>query len=258
VPAPAKPAAARPAPQVLADALKAIGGAKAWAAHKTMHAKLELVFQGIGISGGGDRYSTATDKSLTVSTLPGIGTVREGSNGKVSWAQDPVNGLRLLEGPEAEQARLDSAWNSDGRLAELYPKIESVTEPRPGGGAPLECLVMTPKPGGGGPVTNCYDPATHLQVSQKGKRATPQGDTPFEATLRDWREVGGVKMAYVVDTQAGPLTFTTRITDVTLDEPMDDKMFEPPSPPGEAGGAPGAGGKASKRKGKGKAAAPTP
>jgi len=66
-------------------------------------------------------------------------------------------------------------------------------------------------------VTNCYDAKTHLQVSQKGTRATPQGDTPFSSTLKDWRDVGGIKMPFSVDTQAGPITFTARLSDVKFD-----------------------------------------
>jgi hypothetical protein len=248
-PAPAeKPA--RPADAILADAVTATGGQAAWNAHKSLHAKLELTFEGMGISGVGERFSTSADKSLTVTDLPGIGAVREGGNGKVFWAQDPVNGLRLLEGAEAEQARVESAWNPEQRLKEFYTKVESRTEGGPGGKR-LECVVMTPK--AGSPVTNCYDPVTHLQVLQKGTRATPQGDTPFVSTLRDWREVGGVKISFGVDTQAGPITFTARMTDVKFDEALDDKMFDPPSPASTAPAAHGGkGGEKSKGKSKDK------
>jgi hypothetical protein len=83
-------------------------------------------------------------------------------------------------------------------------------------------------------------------VLQKGTKATPQGETPFISTLKDWREVGGVKMAFAVDTQAGPITFTGRITDVKFDVALDDRMFDPPSASG--GAAPATGGKASGRK----------
>jgi hypothetical protein len=237
---PAPPPPLRKPEEILADAAKAIGGDAAWKAHKTVRMKLEMTFQGIGITGAGERFATKADKSLTLTELPGIGTIREGSNGKVSWAQDPVNGLRILEGAEAEQAHIESVWDAEQRMAELYAKMESATEPGPGG-VPLECVVLTPKLGK--PTTNCYDPNTHLQVLQRGIRPTPQGDTPFTSYLKDWREVGGIKMAYAVDTQAGPITFTGKITGVTFDVPVDDKMFDPPVPGGAAPAAPKPGGK---------------
>jgi hypothetical protein len=237
---PAPPLAPRTAEVILADVVKAVGGDAAWNAHSTMRMKLEMSFQGMGIGGSGERFATKSDKALVVTELPGIGTIREGTNGQVFWSQDPVNGLRLLSGAEAEQARVESVWNLEQRTKELYKTIEVKSEDGPGG-ARLECLVLTPKEGA--VVTNCYDPKTHLQVLQKGSRSTPQGDTPFISVLKDWREVGGIKMAYAVDTQAGPITFTARITDVKFDEPMDDKMFEAPA----AAAAPAKPGKAKTR-----------
>src|SRR5262249_37079599 len=158
---PAAPPKMRPAEAILADAVKAMGGDAAWNAHKTVRMGLKMTFQGIGITGVGERFATKGDKSLVVTELPGIGTIREGSNGKVYWAQDPVNGLRILEGAEAEQAHIEAVWNAEQRLAELYQKIESASDTGPNG-TPLECVVLTPKLGR--PTTNCYDPSTHLQV----------------------------------------------------------------------------------------------
>jgi hypothetical protein len=224
---PSPPPKPRSVDAIVADAVNATGGKAAWDAHKSVRMKLKMTFQGMGIAGTGERFASTGDKSLVVTDLPAIGTVREGSNGKVFWSQDPVNGLRILEGAEADQARIESAWNAEERLQELYAKIEPATEAGPNG-APLECLVLTPKQAP--PTTNCYDPVTHLQVLQKGTRSTAQGDVPFTSYLKDWREVGGVKMAYAVDTQAGPVMFTAEISDVKFDVPVDDKMFEPPVP----------------------------
>jgi hypothetical protein len=231
----------RTAEVILADVARALGPDAAWKAHKNVRMKLEMSFQGMGISGAGERYATSKDKALVVTDLPGMGTIREGSNGKVFWSQDPINGTRTLSGAEADQARLESVWNPELRTSELYKSVEVAASSPPG----QECLVLTPSDAPA--VTNCYDAKTHLQVTQKGTRSTPQGDTPFSSTLKDWREVGGLKMAFAVDTQAGPITFTARMTDVKFDVPMDDKMFEPPGGPGDA-----AKGAAAKTKGKAK------
>lgn len=213
---------------ILADVARALGSDAAWKAHKNVRMKLEMSFQGMGISGAGERFATNKDKALVVTDLPGMGTIKEGSNGKVFWSQDPINGTRALSGAEADQAWLESVWNAELRSNELYKAIELAPSSPPG----QECLVMTPHEAP--VVTNCYDAKTHLQVTQKGTRPTPQGDTPFSSTLKDWREVGGLKMAFAVDTQAGPITFTARMSDVKFDVPMDEKMFEPP---GGVGGA---------------------
>jgi zinc protease len=228
----------RTAADVVADVAKALGSDAAWKAHKNVRMKLDMTFQGMGISGSGERFATKDDKALVVTDLPGMGTIREGSNGKIMWSQDPINGARQLTGAEAEQARIEAVWNAELRTSELYKSVELAQSAPPG----QECLVMTPSLAPA--VTNCYDAKTHLQVSQKGTRSTPQGDTPFSSTLKDWREVSGLKMPFSVDTQAGPITFTAKMSDVRFDQPMDEKMFEPP-------GGLAAGDEGGKAKGKG-------
>jgi hypothetical protein len=238
---------------ILADVAHALASDEAWKAHKNMRMKLEMAYQGMGIHGQGERFATKDDKALVVTDMPGMGTIREGSNGKVTWAQDPINGARRLSGAEAEQARIEDAWNLELRMNELYKTIELAPSSPPG----QECLVLTPSQAP--VVTNCYDAKTHLQVSQKGTRSTPQGDLPFSSTLKDWREVGGLKFPFAIDTQAGPMTFTLRLSDVKFDEPMDEKMFEPPGGQGADAKGEAAKGKAKgKPKGKPKSKTTTP
>jgi hypothetical protein len=209
---------------ILADAIAATGGVAGWAAHKTAHIKQTVSLAGMGMGGPAEHFQTNTNRSLTLTTLPGVGAIREGSNGTVMWAQDPINGIRLLAGSEAEQARIEAAWNPDLQAHELFPKIETAIDSPAG----LECLTMTPKLGP--PIRSCYDARTHLQVSQEGMRTTLQGDIPFRSTVKDWRPVGGVKIPFGSETQAGPITVLTTITEIVFDEPMDDKMFDPPTP----------------------------
>ncbi|HMF44664.1 MAG TPA: hypothetical protein VKQ32_28510 [Polyangia bacterium] len=213
--------------EILADSVNATGGAAAWNAHKTAHYKLETTLQGMGMGAAGERFQTQSSKSFTVMDMPGLGRVREGTNGKVAWSDDPAHGIRYLDGAEAEQTRIGSSWNVEMHAAELFVKLESATEPGPDG-ATLECVIATPKVGA--PLRGCYDPRTHLQVSQSGVHASPEGDMPFRATVRDWRTVGGVKMPFESDTQVGPISTVDRILAVTFDEPVDDKMFDPPKP----------------------------
>jgi hypothetical protein len=225
--APAIPTAVRSASDILADSIKAVGAPDAWNGHKSVHMTMTMTFQAVGITGTAQRFATAGDKSLVVTEIPGVGLIREGSNGKVFWSQDPINGLRMLDGAEADQARIESVWNPELRVNELFAKVESKNETGADGKV-LECVVLTPKVAP--PSTRCFDPASHLQVTEKGVRPTPQGDTPFTSTVSDWRTVGGLKMAYALETQAGPITFSAKVQSVVFDQTMDDKQFEPPQP----------------------------
>jgi hypothetical protein len=229
-PASASVAAAPPprSPEaILADAVAATGGAPAWRSHKTAHFKLETTFQGMGMGGTGERYLTSDGKSLTVAEFSGLGKIGEGTNGKVFWAEDPVHGFRFLEGAEAEEARVDAAWNPDLQAKELFTKLESANDVGPDG-KPLECVIATMR--AGAPTRSCYDRVTHLQVVQTGIKTTPDGDVPFRDVPRDWRDVGGIKIPFESETQVGPVTQVVRLRSVTFDEPIDAKIFEPPAP----------------------------
>ncbi len=223
---PAVAGAPRAVEAILADVVTAMGGEAAWKSHSTMVEKIELTIAGLGMNGTGERTSTKDDKSLLTTQLPGIGTSRQGSNGKVLWSEDPINGLRVLAGAEAEAARVESAWAPELHFATMFKKIAATNATGPGGVA-LECLLLTPHEGS--PITNCYDAKTHLQVLQKGTHPTPQGDTPFTSTVKDWHDVGGLKMPFAVETTTGPITFSLHITDCKLDVPVDDKLFDPPA-----------------------------
>jgi hypothetical protein len=221
-------AGARAPAAILADAVAATGGVLGWKSHHTVHQKLTLTLKGMAMSGPIEHFQTSADKSLTVTTLPAVGQTRDGSNGTVSWAQDPVNGTRVLEGAEAEQARIEAAWNLEMEAPALFAKIETA----PDAPAGLECLRLTPRIAP--PMRACYDRQTHLEVSLEGTRATPQGQVPFTSTVSDWRPVGGLKIPYASQMQAGPVTIETALSDIAFDEPLDDKMFDPPAAVGAA------------------------
>jgi len=212
--------------QILGDYIEATGGRAAYESHKSVESKATMVFKGMGLSGTIERVATSANKAYTTTTLPGMGTPREGSNGTVAWSQDPINGLRILDGAEAEQALLEDAWNADLRLKELYARVALAVPSDDTKG--MECIDLAPKMG---PTqTRCFDPETHLMVLQKGLRATPQGNTPFSSTSKDWREVGGVKMPYLIVTQVGTsISVETRFTEVSFDKSYDDEMFEVPT-----------------------------
>jgi hypothetical protein len=215
----------RNADAVLADAIVATGGETPWRAHHSMQIKTEIEYRKMAISATRTQVVTAKNKALSVTTIPSVGVVNEGSNGKVAWSEDPVNGLRILSGAEAEQARLESTWNVDHYVHQLFDKIEvrAMTD----GGRPLECLDMTPKLGQ--VLTTCYDARTHLQVLQKGTAATPQGDVPFSSRTKEWKDYGGMQVPALVEMTTGPIEFTARVTEVLFDRPVDDKMFEVPA-----------------------------
>jgi hypothetical protein len=227
-PAPKAAAPLRSPDAILADHVKAIGGAAALGRHKTLRTKRAVNVQGMNIAGTEERVAAAGNKLLSMVTMPGMGgPIRQGSDGETFWADDPINGLRLLEGVERAQARFDATWNAELSIAKLFKTVTAVPPPA---GAPsarsLECLELVPTEGL--PMTTCFDAATHLRVFQTGRQATPQGPVPFVTELSDWRSYDGVKMPALERTKAGPASIEARLTEVKFDQPVDPSVFKLP------------------------------
>jgi|GEM_PF-1016466 len=243
---PAKVGPARAVDAIIADNINAMGGAETMRKHHSLRTKMTITFQGLGIKGTAEHLAAEGDRALTITNIPSVASTREGSDGTRSWAQDPINGLRILTDVEAEQARIEAAWNGELRLKELFTKIEATNDVGSDGAA-VECLVLTPKLGSA--TTRCFDAKTHLGVSERGVRAGPQGQTPFVARVKDWRPVGDVKMPFLTEMQVGPLSFVGTVTSAELDGVIDPGAFAVPEPSGGAGGSNGKAGAAGKAAG---------
>ncbi len=222
-PATATPAL-RSAEAILADSVKATGGDGPWKSHRSMETTTQIDYAKMAITGTRVQTMTSHNKSLAITNIPNVGEVKEGTNGRVVWSEDPVNGLRLLSGAEAAQFKLESTWNLERNLKKLFTNITVKADTD--GGRALECLELTPPIGQ--VLTTCYDAETHLQVLQKGTAATPQGDVPFTSRIKSWREAGGLRLPELVEMTTGPIEFSARLTAVAFDKPIDDKRFEVP------------------------------
>jgi hypothetical protein len=222
-------AGSRTAKAVLEDYARAIGGARAAAKHKNLYLKREIAVKGIGVGGTEERWTTSSGQLLSVTNLPGIGIIKQGSTGKVHWAQDPIHGLRILKGTEAEQARIEGTWNADLKLDKLYKTIRPAARPE---GAPkddpLDCLELVPPKGL--PAIACFDSRTHLRVYQQGKQVTPQGEVPYSLRPSDWREVEGVKLPFREETTAGPMSVEAKLAEVKFDQKLPPDLFRMPKP----------------------------
>jgi len=219
----------RPAEAVLADYANAIGGRSAWKRLRSVHIKRALTVAGQGASGSEEHWAAADRRNLSVSTLRDVGTFRQGSDGRAAWSQDPVFGLRKLEGAEQEEARINGAWNAEPDLASLYLNVKSVPPPKEAeAGADLECVELQKKQGK--PSVLCFDAKTHLRAVQIGTQPSPGGDIPYKLVFGDWRTVNGIKTWYLEKMTAGPTTVEGRISSLVFDEKIPASRFKMPKP----------------------------
>ncbi|MDX2020603.1 MAG: hypothetical protein SF187_10200 [Deltaproteobacteria bacterium] len=225
VPAKAQaPAATRSVDQIVADFIAASGGTSPWKKHKSLFMSMQLEVRGLGLTGTATALWTNKGEYLETGDLPNMLTMKRGGDGKRFWSQDPIDGLRWLSGAEAEQALTAGSWMGYLRLLDHTTGAKVVAAPA----EKLECIEVTYK--AGAPTTFCFDTTSHLLLLEQGKKASPQGDTPYTTRASDYRSFGGVMFPYTQETTAGPATFVVTIVNATWDVPTKAAQFALPKP----------------------------
>ncbi len=215
---------------LLAKAVEAQGGKAKVDALESLHLEGTVAVSGQNITGdmklwwkNGDFYSEQT--------MVGIGTVRAGKQGDVSWSEDPISGLRKLTGVEAEQQAWASSPSLPAQWQRYFETAKTVGE-RDLDGKKVYDVELAAK--SGTKVTLSFDATSGLQVAHAFSQASPLGDTPVSVKLEDYREVDGFKLPYqqVMDISIAKATQT--LTVVEFNVPVDGTKFAMPTGGAEA------------------------
>lgn len=221
------PAPVRDAKFVLADYARAIGDESAWKKHRSVRLKREVAVKAMHFTSYEETTVARGGKIFSTSEMPGMGRFRRGCDGRVAWSEDPIGGLRVLKGAEAEDMRVAAVWNSEWRLGAVYAKVASVPPPvPPPSGEIWECVELTKNKGQ--PSTLCFDSKTHLRVWEKGVQASQGGEVPYVTRFSDWRVVDGAKVWYQEDVTIGPVFMEGHIVEIVFDEPVPATLFTLP------------------------------
>lgn len=223
----APPRPLRNAQQILADYQAAIGQESAWSKHQSIHIKREISMKAMHFSGTEEMVIAQGGKFYDTSVMPGIGTLQIGTNGKVAWSEDPINGLRILNGAEAEEIALAAVWNGEWHLQQTYKSLRAVTPPAEApADAEWECIELQKTVGK--PTIVCFDATTHLRVLEKGTKASLGGDMPYVSRFSDWRKVSGVLVWHQEVLTVGPMVLEAKVMRIAFNKPIPPKRFELP------------------------------
>jgi zinc protease len=215
------------AEQVLDKSVEAIGGRAALEKHTTFVMKGTMEAVGLNIKGPIEVYAKAPNKMLAVSELPGVGTSKQGYSGTVGWSNDPLSGSRELSGVELAQLKRAATFGAESQWRKLYKSAE-LTGTEQVGGRNTYVVKLTPAEGEGSPVLNYYDAETFLLLRSDSVQESPMGTIPVTTITSDYREIGGVKMPFVMEQQLATMTIRTTFAEMTFDVPLEDAKFDKP------------------------------
>ncbi len=211
--------------QVLEKYLTASGGQAAFdkITSRVVNATLEMPDQ--GITGTITISEKAPNKSLAIVDIPGLGKIREATDGQIAWDDNPQMGLREKTGAEKADALRGATFNMETNIRKVYPKLV-VTGREQVGARPTIVVVGTPTDG---PASTFYfDAETGLLLKSSGSRETPQGPMTFEVFFEDYRTQDGIKQPFLIRQSTPMFSMVIRVTDMKHNVTLDDSLFKKP------------------------------
>jgi hypothetical protein len=215
-------------PEAILDKyIEVTGGLAAYQKMKTEMVTGSLEITSIGLTGSLTGYKAAPDKSYTLIEFSGAaGKAEEGSNGKVAWAMNGMQGARLKEGDELASALRHDAMNADTRWRDFYKKTE-LAGTEDVGGKPCYKVVLTPNEGGA--ETRYYDKSSNLLVKVVLSITTPEGSTTDEISLGDYRDEGGILMAHTITQKLPSMDIAVKIDSIKQNPEIPANRFDLPA-----------------------------
>ena len=210
--------------QILAKAKLASGGA-AWDGIRTVHVKAKFVTGGLtGTAESWEDVLTGRAREgFALGPMKGV----EGFDGKTAWSQDTSGQVNADEGEDTLLRTTGEAYRRT--MAYWYPKrgegvIEFAGE-KGEGGRHFEVLRITPK--GGRAFDIWVDTGTWL-FDRIVEKTALETQTMF---LSDYRDVAGVKVAFVTRRTNGETRYDQTMTaeSVDINVPLDDTIFAMPA-----------------------------
>jgi zinc protease len=179
-----------PAARTIIDRhIKEIGGRSVILAQTSTHATGTVSLPAAGLTGKLEAFHAKPDKFVQRMTLPGIGDIEEGFDGKVGWSISPLTGPTLLDGKQLEQRKFDADFFEDLKSSDRYASITTV-EKTTFEGRPVYKIRLLKK--AGDEDLELYDSETGLKVGAISTRDSPMGPMQTTTAWSDYRKFGSL------------------------------------------------------------------
>ncbi len=227
-PAPVETPAPAPdtAEWVLARYRDAIGGEAAIRSHTTRTVRAVFEIPAQNMRGDLTMLAAAPDRMLMTISLPDLGDIRTGFDGRVGWSIDPAIGPKLLDGRELDELRHSADFYDDLHDPAAFTSIVLLGRAPFAGEECYEVRLVRPS---GFELTKYFSVQTGLLVGVRTNTATQMGSIPVTTFFGDYREFGGVLFPMVTRMKIMGLEQVITVQSVDFGA-IDPKTFElPPS-----------------------------
>jgi len=211
---------------------KGSGGKEAWAKLQTIVMTGTIEIPTFSLTGKIEIFAKRPNKALQItSVMDGQFVQKQAFDGQAGWKSDPRSGLTVLKGPQLEQAKAESIFDSSVRLKELYPDMKVTGRAKVGDRDAYTVLAHEPEK----TVTMYFDAQTGLRIAEDSVGPDETGNTvKTNVFLEDYRSAGGIQVPYRIRVVAPNVSVTIKIDGVQLNATVDDAKFAMPAANPEA------------------------
>ena len=212
------------AKDLVARYVAAIGGADALLARTSMHMVGEFSMAAMGLTGKVESFQMPPDKSVSRVSIEGLGEIKRGFDGTTGWSLNPMEGPRLLEGTELQQAKDDADMRGTIRDPAVINSMETIEKTEMDGQACYRVKIVWKS---GRETTDCYSIDSGLLIGGTVNVVSPMGNVEATVLFSDYKDFGPFKMPTVTRQQLMGQEQAVRVISVEFGK-VDPAMFELP------------------------------
>lgn len=217
------------AEQIIEKSLEASGGRQAHERVTSMRIAGTFELPAVGATGKVELLAKAPNKRFSRTEVEGFGEIKQGFDGQVAWADNPMQGYVELSGEALAVVRREAVFMGDLKWRELYTKAELKGRQKLGD---RETYVIELTPKEGKPVVRYYDVETFLLLRADMEQPTMQGMAIVQTEFADYKEFEGRKLPFTIKQLIPDGELIVRVTGIQQNVEIDDAVFRPPRPTG--------------------------
>ena len=213
--------------EIVSRHLEAIGGRDAVLAHSSTRATGTIDILGQGLSGAMTAYGEAPNKVVIVMAFEALGfEIRQGFDGEVGWAVDPMTGERLLQDGELQQLIDEADFYSDLHDPEKFTSMEVVEETEFAGKQAYKVRLVYKS---GRESFEYFDVDTGLLAGVEGVQESVMGSLNVVTVLENYQEFGDLMVPTRMTQELGPgQTIQVTIDSIEFDN-VEASVFDLPA-----------------------------
>lgn len=213
---------------ILAKHIEAMGGKAALEKVNSRVLKFKMESETIGASEG-QIFAKAPNKQRSQIELSTAGTINEGFDGSVAWAQSPWEPLREKTGDELAKAKRDAEFHRDLKLKSIYPDLAYKGTEKAG---EEEVYVLESKPSASSKERFYMSTKTGLLVRQDSEFEGANGQVVLSVVPQDYKAFDGIKyptqMKLKISVGGQSFELNMKILDVKHNVTIEDTKFAKP------------------------------